>query len=97
MFRAHVPSANAWKNFVCALKVLANQQTGADSLVDTIFEGLQEQNKLKIAHERRFVEVDSNEAVKIGDLEKNSDAINVITFQFDSLFRMQLPEKGQMG
>ena len=69
---------------MCALKGVANQQTGADSLVDTIFEGLQDQNRLKIANERRrFVEVDSNEAKKIGDLEKNSDKINVITFQFD--------------
>ena len=60
-------------------KLLANLQTGADSFVDTIFEGLQEQSKLKITNElRRFIEVDNQEAVKIGDLKKNWQAIMVV-------------------
>ena len=38
---------------------------GRDTLVDTIFEGfLQEQNRLKITDERRFIDVDNHEAVK---------------------------------
>ena len=45
----------------------------------TIFDGLQEQSRLKISNELwRFIEVDNHEAVKIGDLEKNSEAIKVV-------------------
>ena len=51
----------------------AHQQTGGDSLVDTLCEDLQEQKKLKKMDElRRFSEVDNHETVKIGDEEKNS-------------------------
>ena len=48
------------------------------SFVDTLFEGLEEQSKLKIMEElRRFeVEVRSRKAVKIGDLE-NLEATKV--------------------
>ena len=54
-------------------------KTGSDAQGgDTIFEGLQEQSRLKNMEElRRFMEVDIHEAVKIGDLEKNSEAIKV--------------------
>ena len=47
------PPQGACENLVCALKLLANQQTGGDSFVDTIFEGLQEQSRLEITTERR--------------------------------------------
>ena len=33
VFRAHAPPLGACENLVCALKLLANQQTGGDSLV----------------------------------------------------------------
>ena len=56
----------ACENLMCDLKLLANQPTGGDSVVDTIF-GLQEQSRLKIDELRRFTEVDNHEAVKIGD------------------------------
>ena len=47
--------------------------------MDTLFEGLQE-----IMDElRRFIEVDNHEAVKIGDLVKNSEAIKVVGLNFD--------------
>ena len=66
------------KSRVCSIKLLANQQTGGDSLEDTIFEGLQEECRLKIANKlRRFIEVDNREAVEVGDLE-NSEAIKVV-------------------
>ena len=43
--------------------------------MDTLSEGLQEQSRLKITNKlRRFIEVDSNEAVKIGDLGKRSSS-----------------------
>ena len=46
--------------------------------------GLQEQSRLKILDElRRILEVDTHEAVKIGDLEKNSEAIKVAGSKFD--------------
>ena len=58
---------------MCVLKHLAKQQTGGNSFVDTLFHGLQEQSRLKIRDWlRRFIEV-----VKIGDLEKKSEAIRV--------------------
>ena len=44
----------ACENLMCDLKLLANQPTGGDSVVDAIF-GLQEQSRLKIVDElRRF-------------------------------------------
>ena len=47
-----------------------------DNPVDTIFERLQEQSRLKITNEpRRSIEMDNQEAVKIGDLEQNSEAM----------------------
>ena len=67
VFPAHAPPQGACEHLVCALKLLANQQTGGDSLVDTLFEGLQEQSRLKIMDELRiFVEVANRSA----DLEK---------------------------
>ena len=41
------PPRCACENLVCALMLLAIQQTGGVSLVDVIFEGLQEQSRLK--------------------------------------------------
>ena len=53
---------------MCPLLVLADLQAGGDNLVDTISEGLQEQSRSKVTNEpRRFIEMDSHEAVKIGD------------------------------
>ena len=46
--------------------------------MDTLFEGLQEQSRLKIMDElRRFVKVDSRAALKIGGMEKNPEATKV--------------------
>ena len=78
--RVPAPPQGACENLVCALKLLANEQTGGDSLVDMIFEGLMEQHsKIKITNgPRRFTEVDNHEAVKIGDQEENSAATKVV-------------------
>ena len=58
---------------MCAPKL----QTRTGHLVETMFEGLQEQSRLTITNAlRRFV--DNHEAVKIVDLEKNSEAIKVV-------------------
>ena len=47
--------------------------------MDTLFAGLQEQGRLEITNElRRFIEVNNHEAVKVGDLEKNSEAIKAV-------------------
>ena len=79
VFRARAPLQGQCKTLMCALKQLANLQTGGANLVDTIFQGLQGQSRLKITHEpRRFIEVANHEAVKIGDLEKNSEAMKVV-------------------
>ena len=50
----------------------ANLRGGGDNSVDTIFEGVQE--------------LDNHEAVKIGDLEKNSEAINVARPMFNKIY-----------
>lgn len=39
VFRAHALPQGVCENLVCALKLLANQQTGGDGLVDALFEG----------------------------------------------------------
>ena len=55
--------------------------------MDTIFEGLLEQSRLEITNElRRFIEVNNNEAVRIGDLAKNSEAINVARHKLTAVF-----------
>ena len=85
------------KSHVWALKMLAKQQTGGDSpRGQDLRRFCQEQSRMKLTNElRRFIEVDKNEAVKIGDLEKNSEAIKVVrsssTWRFSS---MRSPEKG---
>ena len=39
VFRAHALPQGVCENLVCALKLLADQQTGGDGLVDALFEG----------------------------------------------------------
>ena len=79
MFQAHAPAQGACENLFCALKLLANLQVGGSNLVDTIFEGFQERSRQTLTCKlRRFIEVYNHEAVKIGDLEKNSEAIMVV-------------------
>ena len=73
VFRAHAPLQVACENLACAPKLLASLQEGGDNLVDTIFQVLQEAEEL-----RRLIEVDNQEAVKIGELEKHSEAIKVV-------------------
>ena len=81
------PRSGACENLVCALKVLAIQHMGGDCLVDMIFEGLLEQSRLKITNElRRFIEVNTSEAARIGDLENNSEATNAARPKFTAVF-----------
>ena len=40
--REHAPPQGPCEYLVCALKLMAKQQAGGDSLVDPLFEGLQE-------------------------------------------------------
>ena len=62
--------------------LVAKQQTGGDSLVDTLFEDLHELNRMKITNELRWcIEVDNHDAEKIGDLQKNWEAIKVVKMQ----------------
>ena len=54
-------------------------QAGGENLVDTIFEGFQEQSTHKISEEsRRFIKVDNCDAVMVGDLETDSGTIKVV-------------------
>ena len=72
VFRAHAPQG-VCQNLVRALKLLANLQAGGDNLVGTIFELLQITCVL-----RKFIEVDNQEAVKIGDLERHKEVLKVV-------------------
>ena len=48
-----------------------------------LLEGLQEQTRLKMTDElRRIIEADNHEAVKIGDLDNDSEAISVVGANF---------------
>ena len=58
--------------------------TGGETLVETIFEGLQEHSRLNITNDvRRFVEVDSREAVKIGDFERDTEVLKGLRPSFN--------------
>ena len=46
--RGHAPANGACANLVCALKHLANQELGENSLVQVLVEGLQEQSRINI-------------------------------------------------
>ena len=59
--------------------------TGRENLVDTIFEGLEEQSRLNITNEPgRFFEVDNREAVKIGHLERHKEVLKVVRPSFNT-------------
>ena len=79
VFLGHTHRRYAFKNLMCGLKLLANLQAGADNLVNSIFWELQGQSSVKLTNDlRRFIEVDDREPVKIGELERNSEAIKVV-------------------
>ena len=59
VLRAHAPPQGSNDYPTCALKLLADLLNGGGNLVDTIFEGVREQSRLKITIERRrFIDVD---------------------------------------
>ena len=60
-----VPPPGVCENLKCALELLADQQTGGHGLVNTICEGLEEQNITKEL--KWFIQVDNNGVVKIGN------------------------------
>ena len=54
---------------------------------DTIFEGLQNKNKLNITHELvRFIEVDDSVPVTIADLERHKEVLKVVRPKFNRKF-----------
>ena len=62
----------------------AKLQKGGDNLVDTILEGCHGQSRLTITNELcRFIDVENHEAVKIGELEPHSEAIDVVRPKFN--------------
>ena len=83
------PPQGACEILVCVLKMLANQQkqTDGDNVVGTLYEGLQQQSRLKKTNElRRFIEVDSWEAVQIGDLERHTELLKVVRPNINKAF-----------
>ena len=94
VFRAHAPPQGACENLVCALKLLAKQQMGGESLMQVLVAGLQEQSRFNRMDElRRFIKVDNHEGVKIGDSEKHSVALHVVEPKVSKDF----PEPGTNG
>ena len=84
VFRAHTPPQGACENRVCALKLLANMQAGGDNLVDTtIFKSLQEQSRLNNTNAPgKFIDVDNQEALKNGGLERYKEVFKVVRPKF---------------
>ena len=61
-----------------SLKVLTNQQKDGDSPVGAIVTGLLEKGRCSTMDElRKFTAVDSIEAVKVGDLHRETESMNV--------------------
>ena len=55
-----------------------------DTTLDTMFDSLQEQSRLKIKNEpRMFIEVDIHDAVGVGDLERDTDVFKVVSPSFN--------------
>ena len=72
VFRAQAPPKGTCENLVNALKLLANHQQNGDSPVNMMVQGFSEKCRLSTMDElRRFITVENNEAVKVGDLEKH--------------------------
>ena len=88
MFRAHAPPQGARED-LCALKLVANQQTEGGSRVQVLVEGLQEH--IAMDEFGRSIKVDNHEAVEIGDVEKYSVALHVVgpSFQQQKTFHWQ--------
>ena len=93
-FRADAPPLGACENIVGCSQTGGQFANGRGNLVDTTFEGFLEQSRLRIMHElRRCSEVDTHEAVQIGELEKNSEVSNVVGPKFNRKF----PRRGGPG
>ena len=60
-------------NLVNTLKLWANQQMGGDSPAEVLVEGFQERSRFTLMEELRMcITIDDHEAVKSGDLGKDS-------------------------
>ena len=79
-FRAHAPTHGICDNLSNALKLLANQQLGSDSLVEVlVVEGFHERGRLKMMDElRMFILVGTHVAVEIGDVENTLESLSVV-------------------
>ena len=81
VFRAHAPPQGPCENLMCALMLLACKRAQT-TLVDAIFEGLQEESRLKIMNERNEIHRGGRPRGGIGDLEKNSEVIKMARPEF---------------
>ena len=71
VFRAHVAPQGVCDNLINAIKLLANQHQDGDGPVKVLVWGFQKRSQPKMMEElRKFITMDNQEAVKIGDLEK---------------------------
>ena len=87
VFRAHAAPLGLCDNLVNALKLLANQQKGGDSPLESIVTGLHEESRKGIMDGlRNFIEVDNHSAVDVGGTRRGTKAIKVKKLQFSEAF-----------
>ena len=73
VFRAHTAPQGTCDNLINALKLLTNQQNDGDSPVGKIVSCLQENSRSRMMDGLwKFIAVDSHEAVKVGDLHRET-------------------------
>ena len=81
--RAHSAHQKTRENSTNALKLLTNQQKDGDSPVGTVVAGLLERSRSSIVDGlRRFISEDNHEAVKVGDVHRETRSKTVVKPNF---------------
>ena len=82
--RVHVSPQGSDDNLLRALQWLANLQNEVDSLLSTVSPGIKARSRMETMDNlRQFIQVDNVEAVQIGHMKRNSEAIKVVRPLFD--------------
>ena len=79
VFRAHAAPQGTCDNLINALKLLTNQQKDGDRSVGKMVTGLLERSRSRTMDGlRKFIAEDNHEAVKVGDLHRETRSKNVV-------------------
>ena len=83
VFRAHSASQDMCDNLINTLRHLTNQQRDGDSLAELVVADLLEESRRGIEDGlRKIIAVDNHEAVKVGDLHRNTKSSTVMKPKF---------------